>query len=130
MSAANGRTRPTFWQSVPYWYGKKLPDSMRDWVRRDLVGRGAARRMVFRWAIPCVLLLAPMWLVPASPYVHAEMSLPILIAYVYFSIALNRVWRRRQLSRHNLDPNLVDKAARQRDADLHRAYEERHGRGA
>ncbi|MEU9809189.1 DUF5313 family protein, partial [Mycobacterium sp. NPDC050853] len=28
--------RPTAWQYIAYSYGKRLPDSMRDWVANDL----------------------------------------------------------------------------------------------
>jgi hypothetical protein len=119
-------TKPSALQYIGYSYGKKLPDSMQDWVRNDLAGPGAARRMVLRWTVPCVLLLLPMWFIPASLYVHAEMTLPILIPFVYFAIALNKVWRRHQLQLHHLDPDLVDERARERLADERRAYEERY----
>lgn len=115
---------PTPAQRFRYAYGATLPAGMRDWVRRDLTGPGAARRTVLRWAVPVVALLLPMWFVPASFYVHFEMTMPILIAYVYFSIALNKVWRRSRLKAHGLDPDLVDHSPR-RDADR-LAYEARY----
>ena len=129
MTETEGRSRPTLLQAIPYWYGKRLPASMRDWVRNDLAGPGATARMVAWWALPCIIILIPMWLVPATLYVHASMSMPILISYVYFSFALNRIWRRNRLEMHNLDPALVDAAANARDADRRRAYEERHRPG-
>jgi hypothetical protein len=55
------------------------------------------------------------------------MTLPILIPFVYFSHALNKVWRRHMLAVHNLDPDLVDELARKRDAHIHQAYIERYG---
>ncbi|TSD97379.1 hypothetical protein FOS14_15520 [Skermania sp. ID1734] len=121
-----GRAKPTLLQSVPYWYGKRLPNSMRAWVRRDLTGPGAAWRMIVRWSIPCILLLAPMWLLPTTLYVHTKMTVPILIPFVYFSIALNKVWRRHQLALHGFDPNLVDERNHARQADERRAYEQRY----
>ncbi|CMM24018.1 membrane protein [Mycobacterium tuberculosis] len=102
------RPRPNPWQYIRYCYGARLPDSMRDWVRNDLAGKGAAIRMMIRVAVPAVLVLAPFWLIPTSLDVHLSMTLPILIPFVYFSHALNKVWRRHMLRVHNLDPELVD----------------------
>lgn len=100
---------------------------MRDWVRHDLTGKGATARVMVRAAVPTALILAPFWLLPAALDVHLTMTLPIFIALVYFSHALNKVWRRHMLGVHNLDPDLVDERARQRDAHIHRAYIERYG---
>ena len=50
---------------------------MRNWVAEDLAGEGAVRRHVLRMAIPPLLVLAPLWLLPASLYVHLEMTVPI-----------------------------------------------------
>ena len=100
--------RPTLLQYVAYSYGRRLPDSMRSWVSHDLAGEGAVRRHVIRAAIPPLLVLAPFWLLPASPYVHLEMTAPIWIWALLMSVALNKVWRRYRAAQHNLDPNLVD----------------------
>jgi hypothetical protein len=127
MTHDTPRTRPTVWQHVTYSYGRKLPDSMRDWVAEDLAGKGAATRMVIRVSVPCVLLLAPLLLIPTSAYVHASMTLPILIPFIYFSIALNRVWRRHRLTQHGLDPALADQRQLAREADQRAAYERRYG---
>lgn len=121
------RRKPNALQYIRYCYGRRLPDSMRDWVRHDLTGKGATTRVMVRAAVPTALILAPFWLLPAALDVHLTMTLPIFIALVYFSHALNKVWRRHMLGVHNLDPDLVDERARQRDAHLHRAYIERYG---
>lgn len=76
------RPRPNPWQYIRYCYGARLPDSMRDWVRNDLAGKGAAIRMMIRVAVPAVLVLAPFWLIPTSLDVHLSMTLPILIPFV------------------------------------------------
>lgn len=119
--------RPGIIQYIRYCYGHPLPDSMRDWVRNDLAGKGATARMMIRVAVPAVLVLAPFWLIPTTLDVHLGMTLPILIPFVYFSHALNKVWRRHMLRMHNLDPDLVDQRRRERDADMHRRYAERYG---
>jgi hypothetical protein len=119
--------RPILWQYLSYSYGRRLPDSMRAWVAQDLAGPGAVRRHVMRMAIPPFLVLAPFWLIPASLYVHLEMTAPIYIWAVLMSIALNKVWRRHRLVQHDLDPNLVDAIKRERDAPIHADYVRRYG---
>jgi hypothetical protein len=119
--------RPNVIQYIRYCYGHRLPDSMRDWVRGDLAGKGATARMMIRVAVPAVLVLAPFWLIPTTLDVHLSMTLPILIPFVYFSHALNKVWRRHMLRVHDLDPDLVDARRRTRDAEMHRRYAERYG---
>ena len=127
MSNDTARTRPNFWQYIGYCYGRRLPDSMRDWVREDLAGKGATVRMMVRVFIPAVLIMVPFWFIPTTLDVHLSMTLPILIPFVFFSHALNKVWRRHMLRQHGLDPGLVDERSRQKNAHIHEAYIERHG---
>ena len=119
--------RPTPWQYITYSYGRRLPDSMRDWVVNDLAGPGATVRMMARVAVPAALVLAPIWFIPMSLYLHLSMTVPIFIPFVYFSHALNKIWRRHMLTKHGLDPNLVDAIARQRNAHVHQAYIDKYG---
>ncbi len=88
---------------------------MRQWVADDLAGPGATIRMMVRVFIPAVLILTPFWVIPMSLYLHLSTTLPILIPFVFFSHALNKVWRRHMLRKHGLDPGLVDYVARQRE---------------
>jgi hypothetical protein len=127
IHVTGGTDRPNVWQYVGYSYGRRLPDSMRAWVSRDLAGEGAVRRHVIRMAIPPLLVLAPLWALPASFYVHFEMTAPIYLWAVLMSIALNKVWRRHRLAQHGIDPNQVDVLARKRDARLHEDYARRFG---
>ena len=103
-------------QYIAYAYGRRLPDSMREWVAHDLADHGAVRRHMIRMAIPPLLMLAPFWLLPASLYVHLEMTAPIYIWAILMSLALNKVWRRYRLAQHELDPNLVDEINRKKNA--------------
>jgi hypothetical protein len=119
--------KPNLWQYIGYSYGRRLPDSMRSWVARDLAGAGAIRRHLFRWAIPPLFVLAPLWLLPASIYVHTEMTAPLYFWAVLISLALNKVWRRHRLADHGLDPNLVDAINRRKQARMHEDYIRRYG---
>lgn len=125
---SNERTRPNALQYIAYSYGYVLPPAMEEWVKQDLAGKGAASRMVIRASVLCVLILIPFLFIPTSLYVHVSMTLPILIPFVYFAVALNRVYRRHRLSQHGLDPALADVLLRAREADERNAYLARHGR--
>lgn len=121
------RTKPGPLQYIGYCYGKRLPDSMRDWVANDLAGPGATVRMMARVAIPAILVLAPIWFIPMSLYLHVSMTVPIFIPFVYFSHALNKIWRRHMLVKHGLNPALIDELSRKKNAHIHQAYAERYG---
>ncbi|GAB7070280.1 DUF5313 domain-containing protein [Mycobacterium hodleri] len=127
MTNEVGRTKPNVLQYVGYCYGKRLPASMRQWVADDLAGPGATRRMMTRMFVPAVLILTPFWIVPMSLYLHLSTTLPILIPFIFFSHALNKVWRRHMLRKHGLDTALVDYRNRQRDAHIHDAYAQKYG---
>src|SRR3954452_7100434 len=110
-----------------YVFGRRLPNEYREWVAHDLADHGAVRRHMLRYAIPPLLVLAPFWLIPASFYVHLEMTAPIYIWTLLMALALNKVWRRFRLVQHDLDPNLVDVLKRRRDASMHEDYIRRFG---
>jgi hypothetical protein len=124
---ATPRTKPNLIQFIGYCFGRRLPDSMLDWVREDLTGKGATRRMMLRALVPAVLILAPFWLIDTTLYVHLSMTVPILIPFIYFSHALNKIWRRHMLRVHGLDPSLIDKIAREKNAHIHQAYIDKYG---
>jgi hypothetical protein len=119
--------RPNVWQYIGYCYGKVLPASMQMWVAHDLADHGAVRRHMIRMAIPPFLILAPFWLLPASLYVHLEMTAPIYIWALLMALALNKVWRRHRLAQHGLNPDLVDEIKKKRDAHIHEAYIRKYG---
>jgi uncharacterized protein DUF5313 len=127
MSDPTARSRPNALEYIGYCYGRRLPNSMHEWVVNDLAGPGATLRMMVRVFIPAVLILTPFWIIPMSLYLHLSTTLPILIPFVFFSHALNKVWRRHMLRKHGLDPGLVDARARVRDAHIHQAYIDKYG---
>ena len=81
-----------------------------------------------RAAIPPFLVLAPLWLLAASLYVHLEMTAPIYIWAILMSMALNKVWRHHRLAHHNLDPNLVDQIGRKKNVQFPPQHPHRCGR--
>lgn len=119
--------RPNPIQYIAYSYGKVLPSQMDDWVREDLTGSGARLRTLLRVSVPAILLVAPLWLIPATVGMHLAMSTLLLVPFVYFAHALDKVWRTHRLRQHGLDPDLVDERARRRDAQIREDYERRHG---
>ena len=119
--------RPGRLEYIAYCYGKVLPAEYDDWVRNDLAGRGARRRNLIRVMIPAVIVIVPLWLIPASLGMHLAMSALLLLPCVYFAHALDKIWRAHRLRQHGLDPELVDEADRQRDAHLREDYRRRHG---
>jgi hypothetical protein len=124
---AERAAEPTLFQRIAYSYGKVLPSEMDDWVREDLTGKGAQLRTMVRVGIPAILIVAPLWLIPASVGMHLAMSSLLLLPFVYFTHALDKVWRAHRLRQHGLDPELVDERARLRDAHIREDYRRRHG---
>lgn len=125
-SAVSSRPSPLAY--VTYCYGKVLPAEMDDWVREDLAGKRAQWRTLWRVTVPAVLIVAPLWLIPTSTGMHLAMSTLLLLPFVYFAHALDKVWRAHRLRQHGLDPDLVNERSRHRDARIREDYERRHGR--
>lgn len=119
--------RPNALQYIAYCYGKVLPPEMDDWVREDLSGKGARLRNLVRVSVPAILIVAPLWLIPATVGMHLAMSTLLLLPFIYFAHALDKVWRAHRLRQHGLDPDLVDERTRLRDAQIREDYRRRHG---
>ena len=124
--AGNG-PEPSLLQRIAYSYGRVLPAEFDGWVREDLSGKGAQLRTMVRVSIPAILVVAPLWLIPASVGMHLAMSLLLLLPFVYFTHALDKIWRAHRLRQHGLDPALVDERARRRDAHRDEDYRRRYG---
>ncbi len=65
------RSKPNVVEYIGYCYGRRLPDSMRDWVRNDLAGKGATTRMMIRVFVPALLIMVPFWFIPTTLDVYA-----------------------------------------------------------
>lgn len=114
-------------QYLGYCYGRVLPGEYDDWVRHDLAGPGARRRNIVRVTIPAVIVVAPLWLIPTSVGMHLAMSTLLLLPFVYFAHALDKIWRAHRLRQHGLDPELVDEKQRRRDDLVREEYQSRYG---
>lgn len=123
-----GLKKPSAGQYLAYCCGKVLAPEYDDWVREDLAGKGAWTRNLIRVMIPGLLMVAPLWLIPASLGMHLAMSTLLLVPFVYFAHALDKVWRAHRLRQHGLDPELVHRSARAREAALREDYQRRYGR--
>jgi hypothetical protein len=119
--------RPGLLRYIGYCYGAVLGIEYDDWVRHDLAGKGARRRNLVRVTIPALVVIAPLWLIPATVGMHLAMSALLFLPFIYFAHALDKVWRTHRLRQHGLDPDLVDEVERQRDADIREDYRRRHG---
>lgn len=119
--------RPGLLRYIGYCYGAVLGIEYDDWVRHDLAGKGARRRNLIRVTIPALVIIAPLWLIPATLGMHLAMSALLFLPFIYFAHALDKVWRTHRLRQHGLDPDLVDEVERQRDADVREDYRRRHG---
>ncbi len=80
-----------------------------------------------RVTIPALVIIAPLWLIPATLGMHLAMSALLFLPFIYFAHALDKVWRTHRLRQHGLDPDLVDEVERQRDAHIREDYRRRHG---
>lgn len=116
-------SRPGPVEYLAYSYGRVLPPSMNEWVTEDLVGKWSGTRMITRLVVPVVLGLGCFWLVPADLETHLSATLPIFVPYVITAIALNRVYRRHRLTRHGLDPKLLDRELDEKSGLDRAAYE-------
>ncbi|EGD55223.1 DUF5313 family protein [Gordonia neofelifaecis] len=120
--------RPGFLQKIGYLLGRPLPASMRDWVLEDLTGPGHIRRYVIRGLIPVIPLFVAFLFIPGPLWVKLGMVVLLLIPFLYFQIALSRVYRRHLLVNNGLDASLLDKVKIQRADSVHDEYRERYGR--
>ncbi|MCV7191236.1 DUF5313 domain-containing protein [Mycolicibacterium brumae] len=118
---------PNAWQRLAYIYGRRLPASMRGWVKQDLTGPGAVRRHMIRMAIPSALVLAPLWLLDAPVPTRIEMTVPIFIWALLMAMALNKPWRRHRLAQNGLDMNLIDTRKSKRALQMEANYLANHG---
>ena len=125
-NAKPGRRRPGPLQWIGYACGRKLPDSMQDWVRNDLIGDWAVPRHMIRSMVPFIPIFAAFFLFPGPVWLRGSMVLLGLFLALFFAAAYMEQNRQRRLEKHGLPPNLENpkKVARQNAEKA--AYEKAH----
>ncbi|NMM92523.1 hypothetical protein B2J88_51265 [Rhodococcus sp. SRB_17] len=127
MSSRARRSRPNPFQWLGYALGRKLPASMQDWVRNDLVGDRSVPRHLIRSMVPFVPVFVTFLLFPGPLALRGSMVLLGVLLALFYSVSYMAQNRSRRLERHGLPPDLEnDKKASRHEAER-RAYEQLHG---
>lgn len=118
MSNRNRRPGPLRW--IGYAFGRRLPDSMRDWVRDDLTGDYAGARHVVRGIVPFTPLFAAFLLFPGELWLRGAMVLLALLLAMFYTVAFMPMNRAHRLAKHGLPVDL-ENPRRARLRELERA---------
>ncbi|NMM90477.1 hypothetical protein B2J88_40135 [Rhodococcus sp. SRB_17] len=114
-------------QWLGYSFGRKLPDSMREWVRNDLVGDWAVPRHLVRSMVPFLPVFVIFMLFPGPWALRASMVLLGVLLALFYSVSYMAQNRSRRLERHGLPADLENpKKISRQDAEK-AAYEKLHG---
>lgn len=125
MTPEQRRPGPIRW--IGYAFGRRLPDSMREWVRRDLTGKHAAARHVLRGLVPFTPLYAAFLLFPGELWLRGAMVLLALLLALFYTVAFMPMNRAHRLAKHGFPQDLRNpEQARREDADRAR-YAARYG---
>jgi hypothetical protein len=121
--------RPGPLRYIGYTFGRKLPDSMREWVRNDLTGEAALPRHLFRSMVPFIPVFAAALLLPPGPLVlrGACVLLALILALIY-SFAFMDMNRRRRLTQHGFSGDLETARQARRRNRSRAEYERLHPR--
>ncbi|MGV9412050.1 DUF5313 family protein [Nocardia sp. NPDC003693] len=119
--------RPNPIQWLGYACGRRLPDSMLDWVRNDLTGRWAGPRHLVRGLVPMIPVFALFLLFPGELWLRASMILLALLLAMFYIVAYMPMNRAHRLRKHGLPEDLENPARRDRRAAERAAYEARYG---
>ncbi|RRQ26565.1 hypothetical protein DK926_17320 [Rhodococcus sp. Eu-32] len=122
MNDNAARTKPTFFQWLGYViFGRKLPLSMQEWVRNDLVGKGAVPRHLFRSLLPFTpIFVGFLVLFPGPLWLRGAMVLLSVLLALFYTAAFMELNRARRLELHGL-PRDLQSDRRRRDIDSQRA---------
>ncbi|WP_213576270.1 DUF5313 family protein [Rhodococcus sp. USK13] len=122
------RIRPTPFQWLGYAFGRRLPDSMQDWVRNDLIGDWAVPRHLVRSMVPFIPVFAAFFLFPGPVWLRGSMVLLGVFLALFYSVAYMAQNRSRRLEKHGLPPDLENPKARRRHDAERAAYYRAHPR--
>ncbi|ORI16913.1 hypothetical protein BJD99_10495 [Rhodococcus sp. 1163] len=120
-------TKPNFVQWLGYVAGKRLPPSMQDWVRNDLVGKGAVSRHLFRSMIPFLpIFVGFLVLFPGALWLRGSMVLLSVLLAMFYTVAFMELNRGRRLQVHGLPADLQSDRKRAALDDERARYEKLH----
>ncbi|WP_430334401.1 DUF5313 family protein [Rhodococcus sp. ACT016] len=118
--------RPNPLQWIRYACGAKLPDSMQEWVRNDLIGDWAVPRHMIRSMVPFIPIFAAFFLFPGPVWLRGSMVLLGLFLALFYSAAYMEQNRSRRLEKHGLPPDLENPKKIARYNAEKAAYEKAH----
>ncbi|MEV6254876.1 DUF5313 family protein [Nocardia sp. NPDC051911] len=124
MTREQRRPGPIQW--IGYAFGRRLPDSMREWVRDDLTGRFAATRHVLRGLVPFTPLFAVFLLFPGELWLRGAMVLLALLLALFYTIAFMPMNRAHRLAKHGLPADLENPQRARRRALERARYAAQH----
>ena len=127
LSRSRSRTRPGPVRWVLYALGRPLPAHLREWVRHDVAGPGAAVRHVLRSQVLFVPIYAAFLLLPGPAYVRVLMVLLSVLLSAFYTVAYMDQNRARRLEQHGLEVDLSSARARRRRDREREAYESTYG---
>ncbi len=100
---SHGRgARPNPIQWIGYTLGRRLPDSMREWVRNDLTGNHATTRHMIRGMVPFLPLFTAFLLLPGAVWLRGSTALLALLLALFYCAVYMPVNRSRRLTQHGL----------------------------
>lgn len=119
--------RPSMIRWIGYAFGRQLPQEHQSWVLRDLTGRNAFGRHLFRGMVPFVPIFVVFMLIPGPWWLRAEMvALGLSLALIYSAAYMGQN-RRHRLEKHGLDPELRPARQQQEKDDDQKRYEAIYG---
>ncbi|MFR9751732.1 DUF5313 family protein [Nocardia sp. 004] len=120
--------RPNPIQWIGYVFGRRLPDSMLDWVRNDLTGRYAAARHVLRGVVPFLPVFVVILLLPGELWLRTAAATLVLLLLLFYTVAFMPMNRAHRLIKHGLPADLENPRRAQRRARERAIYEAQHPR--
>ncbi|MEV6769614.1 DUF5313 family protein [Nocardia sp. NPDC051030] len=103
---SNQQRRPTPIQWLGYAFGRRLPNSMIDWVRNDLTGKHAFARHLVRGSVPFLPLYAAFMFFPGALWIRVAMVALASILGTFYCAAYMAPNREHRLIQHGLPWNL------------------------
>lgn len=112
MKEVQQRPNPLQW--VGYAFGRRLPDSMLDWIRNDLTGKYAYPRHLARGMVPFLPIFTAFMFFPGALWIRASMVLLAGLLALFYCAAYMTLNRAHRLTQHGLPADLDNVERRRR----------------